>query len=95
MIPANLIREMDKEHEYQRKRWGIKADDNGNTPWMWATYIGHYATKWMAGEFLPLPRSTTDSFRSCMIKVATLAISAIESVDRQRENEGQCFYEEK
>lgn len=94
MISHNLIRELDAEHEYQKKKWGTSGDDSKNTPWMWASYISQYATKWMVGEFLPIGRTTTESFRTCMVKVATIAISAIESIDRQRENNGSTFYEE-
>lgn len=61
---------------------------------MWASYIAQYATRWMAGTFLPLKRDVTNTFRSSMVKVATLAIAAIESVDRQRENNEKTFYED-
>lgn len=79
---------------YQRKRWGTELDDAKNTPWMWAAYMSQYATKWMTGTFMPLRPGTVDEFRSCMIKVAALAISAVDSLDRQREANGQAFYEQ-
>lgn len=90
----NIYDEIKQEREYQEAKWGNDLDDNKNTPWMWAAYIGQYATRWMVGSFLPLKTSVTDEFRKCMIKVATLAIAAIESIDRQRENNGSTFYEE-
>lgn len=84
-----------EEREYQTKKWGVEADDTLNTPWMWAAYIGQYATKWMAGTFLPLKGSVVDHFRECMIKVASLAVAAVESIDRQRAaDKGKTFYEE-
>lgn len=86
--------EIRAERDYQREKWGDNADDTLNTPWMWAAYIGQYATRWMKGTFLPLERNITDEFRKCMIKVATLAIAAVESIDRQRLNETKTFYEE-
>ena len=82
-----------KERTYQDQKWGHVADDTLNTPWMWASYIANYATKWMAGTFLPLGKNTTDAFRTAMIKVAALAVAAVESVDRQRETQGKPFFE--
>jgi hypothetical protein len=88
-----IFAEIEKERAYQQDRWGDKTDDTLNTPWMWAAYIGLYSTKWMAGTFSPLKRDVTDTFRACMVKVACLAVAAIESVDRQREQHGSAFYE--
>ena len=90
----SLYDELKAEREYQEAKWGTKVDDTQNTPWMWAAYIGQYATRWMVGSFLPLKRDVTNSFRACMVKVATLAIAAIESIDRQREQHGKTFYED-
>jgi len=86
--------EIKKERDYQEERWGHDLDDSRNTPWMWAAYIGQYATRWMVGSFAPLKREVTNDFRTCMIKVATLAIAAVESLDRQREKDETAFYEE-
>ncbi len=90
----DILTEILNERNYQREKWGDEADDTLNTPWMWAAYIGQYSTKWMVGTFLPLKTDTTDEFRKCMIKVATLALAAIESVDRQRKENQKTFYEE-
>jgi hypothetical protein len=90
----NLYDELKAEREYQEAKWGIEVDDTKNTPWMWAAYIGQYATRWMVGSFLPLKQDVTNNFRACMVKVATLAIAAIESIDRQREQHGKTFYED-
>jgi hypothetical protein len=90
----SIYKEIVAERTYQKQRWGDEADDTLNTPWMWAAYISQYATKWMAGTFLPLKPDVTDAFRAGMIKVATLAIAAIESVDRQRANKNKTFYEQ-
>lgn len=90
----NIFDEIKNEREYQKERWGDEADDTVNTPWMWAAYITQYATRWMAGTFLPLSGDVTSAFRTCMVKVACLAVAAIESVDRQRAEKGKTFYEE-
>lgn len=89
----SIYDEIKAEHEYQDGKWGHETDDTLNTPWMWAAYISAYATKWMAGTFLPLGNVTTDAFRKGMIKVASLAVAAIESIDRQRSQNGKAFFE--
>lgn len=85
--------EIKTERDYQDKRWGLVTDDTLNTPWMWASYIGSYATKWMEGSFAPLRVQVTDDFRKKMVKTAALAVAAIESLDRQRAAKGHTFYE--
>ena len=96
-MPMNrqaIYAEIEKERGYQQKRWGNTADDTLNTPWMWASYIANYATKWMVGTYAPLKRPVTDDFRVKMVKTAAIAVAAIESIDRQR-NKGGTFYEDK
>jgi hypothetical protein len=90
-IRESIYAEITEERQYQVQKWG---NDAVNTPWMWAAYIAQYATSWMKGEFLPVRRSSTDLFRQSMLKVACLAVAAIESVDRQRGLNGQTFYEQ-
>ena len=90
----SVYEEIQEEREYQNQKWGTEVDDSKNTPWMWAAYIGQYATRWMVGSFLPLKRDVTNEFRTCMIKVASIAIAAVESIDRQREKNKNTFYEE-
>lgn len=89
----NIYDEIRNERTYQQDRWGNETDDTLNTPWMWAAYIAQYATRWMAGTFLPLSGDVTDNFRKAMVKVATIAIAAVESLDRQRAEKGKAFYE--
>lgn len=88
-----VLAEVAEEVRFQQDRWGTQIDDTKNTPWMWAAYISQYATRWMAGTFLPLERNITDNFRAAMIKVAAIAISAVRSIDRQRGDAGTTFYE--
>lgn len=93
MSRAKILVEIDEERQYQDKKWGTELDDTVNTPWMWVAYIVAYAGKWMAGNFLPLPRPDINAFRTCMIKVAAICVAAVESLDRQREKSGKAFYE--
>ena len=67
--------EVAAERQYQDSKWGHETDDTLNTPWMWASYISQYATKWMAGTFQPIGSSTTDAFRKAMIKTAAISIA--------------------
>lgn len=48
----------------------------------------------MAGTFAPLTKEVVDDFRSKLVKTATLAIAAVESLDRQRLNSQHAFYED-
>jgi hypothetical protein len=93
MSRTSIFAEIEIERAYQDTRWGTDKDDTLNTPWMWAAYIAGYATKWLAGTFLPLTPTVTDDFRAKMVKTAAIAVAAIESVDRQREANGKTFYE--
>ncbi|MGN6819313.1 MAG: hypothetical protein ACTHJR_11655 [Sphingomonas sp.] len=91
---SNVYDEIRAEREYQDDKWGVEIDDTKNTPWMWAAYIGQYATSWMRGTFLPLQPDVTDAFRKAMVKVAAIAVAAIQSIDRQRAGGSQStFYE--
>lgn len=78
-----ILEEIRKERAYQKERWGTEADDKVNTPADWSLYISNYASKWMDGTFRPYQRKTLEGFRTSMVKTATLAIAAIESIDRQ------------
>lgn len=79
----NIFEEIRKEREYQTSRWGTEADDQLNTPADWVLYINNYASKWMDGTFRPYKRATLLKFRESMVKSATLAVAAIESIDKQ------------
>lgn len=88
-----IFAEVEGELSYQERRWGTKADDTINKPNDWAAFISHYATRWFSGGFAPYQKMTVDAFRKSMIKTAALAISAIKSLDRQRDASGVAFYE--
>jgi hypothetical protein len=71
----DLYSEINAERAYQDSKWGTDFDDE-NTANDWASYIVRYTAR--ACEF----NNTPDQFRTAMLKVASLAIAAIETVDR-------------
>jgi hypothetical protein len=85
--------EIQVERGYQDSRWGTANDDKFNTPWMWVAYIARYSTTWMNGQFLPVGDYAVNNFRASMVKVAAIAVAAVESIDRQRIVNGKTFYE--
>lgn len=93
MSRESIYAEIEKERKYQEDKWGIEVDDTKNTPWMWVNYITKYSTQWLTGIFTT-PTRSVDLFRLSMIKVATIAVAAVESLDRQRNRNGKAFYEE-
>lgn len=93
MSIESIYKEIESEREYQRDKWGLEADDTLNTPSDFMGYISHYGTKWFPGGFRPYKRAVVDSYRKHMIKVAAIAVAAIESLDRQRERNGAAHFE--
>src|SRR5262245_19409868 len=71
-----------------------ESDDMLNDPGTWVTLISKHATKWR-GESRGnlMDQFTVDKFQRQIVKVAALAVSAIESLRRQREENGFAFYE--
>lgn len=67
-----IYTEIDGERDYQDKKWGGSTFDDTQTKQQWEEYIMQYAV----GERGPA------SFRARMIKVAALAVAAIESHER-------------
>lgn len=92
MSRESIIQEIFAERDHQIAKWGNTADDTKNRPNDWAAYIAHHSTRWFDGTFAPYRSPTVVAFRKEMIKVATLAMAAIESLDRQTENNGAPFY---
>ncbi len=89
-----IFGEVNYELDYQQVKFGTTADDTKNTPNDWNSFISHFGTRWFPGGFAPYKTATVDAFRTAMVKVAALAVSAIESIDRQRETNGKTFYED-
>lgn len=88
-----VLVELAAEREYQINKWGNDADDELNEPNDFIAYMNAYSTRWFPGGFAPYSPETIDAFRKSMVKTAAIAVAAIESVDRQREEAGHCFYE--
>jgi hypothetical protein len=59
------------EREYQNNRWGNDFDSK-NTPNDWVAYISKYL-----GQAVTMPFNE-DTFRTQLLKVATLAVAALE-----------------
>lgn len=93
MEKKTVYDEVKFEREYQDAKWGNTTDDTKNLPNDWVSYIAKYATNWFGGMFPPYNTDIVDTFRSSMIKVAAIAIAAVESIDRQRVKNGKTFYE--
>lgn len=95
MDRLEILREISLERNAQEVKWGNNADDTLNTPNDFVAYISHHATRWFGGGFIPYSEETVNKFRRQMVKVAALAVAAIESVDRQRAKsvDGITFYE--
>jgi hypothetical protein len=92
-IRSTILSEIDKERTYQEGKWGNETDDTVNTPNDYVTYMAAYSTKWFPGGFTPYSAETVNAFRKSMVKTAALAVAAVESIDRQREEAGHTFYE--
>lgn len=73
-----ILDEVFTERSYQESRWGNEFD-NLNTVSDWISFITCYAS--MCGTGSPPPDGR--DFRSCMVKVAALAVAAVETYDRR------------
>lgn len=90
-----IFAEIAAERDYQDNKWGTDKDDTLNEPNDWVAFIAHHSTRWFTGGFAPYKSSAVNTFRKQMIKVAAIALAAIESLDRQRATKSQAFYEDK
>lgn len=81
---ADVYEEIKAERAYQIERWGNDKDDELNRPNDWVAYIAHHSSRWFPGGFAPYSPEVLDEFRKQMVKVATLAVAAIESHDRKK-----------
>ena len=88
-----VLEEIKAEREYQIEKWGTDADVKLNTPNDFVSYISHHASKWFNGGFEPYNSDVVDAYRKQMIKVAALAVAAVEALDAQRVTEGKAFFE--
>ena len=76
---SRVLAEVEKERDRQREKWGDDFDD-ANTQQDWAAFIMHYTAVGITSRLGAAPGR---SFREAMLKVATLAVAAIEAHDRR------------
>ncbi len=89
MSKEGIWKEIKEERGRQDAQWGGPDHDDTHALWNWIIYIrGHNkaAGKLMLQErpvhdFAP---AAVEQFRKQMVRVAALAVAAIESVDRRR-----------
>lgn len=70
---AKVLEEVNGERNYQDTKWGGPIHDTTETQDNWVQYINEYAS----GK----GRATSYDFRKRMVKVAALAVAAIEAND--------------
>lgn len=74
MTRLEIFAQIDEEREYQQEKFGHL--DETNTAYNWAAYISHYATRHLIGD----PKLVSEEeFKKDMIKVASLAVAALEA----------------
>ena len=79
-VRQQILGEVEAERSVQDAKWGTAFDDK-NTPYNWSAYIGQYSTRHLIGD----PTKVSEAeFRADMVKVAALAVAAIESIDRRK-----------
>ncbi len=85
-LNEKIFNEIALEREFQQNILGYtqSVDDFNNTPIEWVAYITSYATTWWTKRW-KAPNDVLKAFRVSMIKVAALAVAAIESTDRELE----------
>lgn len=82
---AEIMAKIVKEREYQDSRFGTEFD-NKNTANDWLAYISHYAASACRSCTVPdtvsPPFDEKKHFEEMMLKVATLAVAAIQTSQR-------------
>jgi len=76
----DIFAEISLERDFQRKIGYTTEEDDTNTASVWGNLVSYYASLWFYS-----PKRA--SFRTSMVKVAAIAIAAIEWVDRQNGKE--------
>ena len=75
MNRQEIFNKIDEERTYQENKWGVEFDDQ-NTINDWVTYINQYASH--AARM----NVGVDHVEENLIKVAALAVAALEAIDR-------------
>lgn len=76
-----ILQDIKNERDYQKLKWGTKVDFEVNQPMDFVGYIAHHSTRWFKGGFAPYSEETLVDFKDQMVKVAAIAVAAIESAD--------------
>lgn len=76
MNTLEVLAEVSKERRYQDRKWGGPIADDGHTPGEWLGFIREY---WRAERGA--------NYRDRLLKIAALAVAAIEAFDRELEKE--------
>lgn len=74
-MESNIFNDILKEREYQNRKWGVSVDDK-NTINDWTSFMVNYL-----GKAIAMANSKEEQ-RLYLIKVAALAVAALESFDR-------------
>jgi len=69
-----------KERDRQDAQWGGPTGDDGNTEADWMSYIHKQHQQWAYGQ----------NFRERAVKIAALALAAIESMDRKEKKDANA-----
>lgn len=86
MSRAGIFAEIEAERAYQQERWGNEFDDT-HTPSDWWTFVSLYFAK-----SLPHWKNKYEGevdyrhLRKGLVKVATIVVAWIESIDRKEES---------
>ena|SRR5882724_12439815 len=76
-VLRSIFEEIRAEREVQDAKWGGPTHDDKHTQLEWWTFIKHHSRRSIRGK-------KTDSYRKQMIRVAALAIAAIQAFDRRK-----------
>jgi len=83
----DILKEIEEERKHQDKKWGGADHDDTHDSYAWVSFIIYYLGQ-STSDFVRskgLFTSKLRNFRYNMIKVAALAVAAIESCDRSLE----------
>lgn len=75
MTKGRIVKNILDERDYQDRKWGGERYDDKHNEHDWSAYIVEHL-----GKAITNPHT----FRTQMVKVAALAVAAIEWVDRRR-----------
>ena len=78
----SIWHEIQAERERQREEWGGDYHDDQHGPMEWVAILTKHAGSAMPGK-LAHRVASIQRFRTQMVKVAAIAVAAVESIDRR------------